>query len=63
MSILRLDLESYGLLSVKERALYIVRDHLNSWFQALTDDVKIKEMKANAKRNENRSASSLARHS
>ena len=61
MSVLRLDLESYGMLSIKERAIYIVRDHLNDWFQALSDNAKIKEMKLNAKRNESRQAPTKAR--
>lgn len=51
MSVLRLDLETYSLLSVKERAMYIIRDHFSDWAQALSDNAKIKEMKANAKRN------------
>lgn len=63
MLALQLDLKEYGRLSVKERAMYIVRDHLNDWFQALSDHAKIKEMKANAKRNEGRKVASKARHS
>lgn len=54
---LGLDRETYGLLSVKERSMYIVRDHLDRWFQALSDHAKLKEMKANAKRNEGRKVS------
>lgn len=63
MQALGLNLETYGLLSVRERAMYIIRDHLDEWFQALSDDAKIKEMKLNAKRNEARKASTSPRRS
>lgn len=62
MLALGLDRTAYGLLSVKERTIYVIRDHLNDWFQALSDHAKLKEMKANAKRNEGRKAPAKTSH-
>lgn len=63
MLALGVDRKVYGLLSVKERTMYVVRDHLNDWYQALSDHAKIKEMKSNARRNEGRKTSTKARRS
>ncbi len=40
---------NYGLLAAKERALYIVRDHIDDWFQSMADYDKTREMEARAK--------------
>lgn len=62
MLALGLDRLGYGLLPVKERALYIVRDHLADWFQMLSDAARIKEIEANAtKRNARHQAPPAAR--
>lgn len=44
--------EAYSYLSLKERTIYVVRDHISDWFQALSDEDRFKEMKLkNANRN------------
>lgn len=63
MKELNLTWEQYGLLPVRIRAIYIIRDHLSEWFQSLADDAQIKEMKTNAKRSKNRKAPATARRS
>ena len=60
---LNLTWEQYGLLPVEERAIYVVRDHMQEWFQALVDDARVKEMEAHAKRSKSHSASAAARRS
>lgn len=62
MSALGLNRKQYSLLSVKERAIYVVRDHLTEWFQTLATDAQIKELERNApKRNAHRKAPALRR--
>lgn len=63
MSKLGLNRMSYSLLSVKERAMYIVRDHLSEWFQSLHDDQRIKEMQADAKQRKVGQTASSRSHS
>lgn len=51
MSNLGLTRQQYSLLPIKERTIYVIRDNLTLWFQALANDEQIKELEANAKRN------------
>lgn len=60
---LNLTWEQYGLLPVRQRTIYVIRDHLPEWFQSLTDNAQMKEMSANAKRLESRTTSAYARRS
>lgn len=60
---LRLTWDEYGLLPVKKRTIYVIRDHIEDWFQALSDHAQMKEMKANAKRNEGRKTPTSTRRS
>lgn len=50
MQNLGLNRANYGLLAAKERALYIVRDHIDDWFQSMADYDKIREMEARTKK-------------
>lgn len=61
MGRLNLTWEQYGLLSVRQRTVYIVRDHLQEWFQSLSDNAQMKELRANAKRNESRKTPAITR--
>lgn len=63
MSNLGLTRQKYSLLSARERTIFVVRDHLTMWFQALSDDAQMKELEANAKRNAHRSSPARARRS
>ena len=54
MGRLNLTWEQYGLLSVRQRTIYVIRDYLQEWFQSLSDNAQMKELTANAKRNESR---------
>lgn len=59
MLALILNRQQYSQLSVKERTMYVVRDHLENWFQSLADNAKMKELEAHAnKRVKSRKATS-----
>lgn len=60
---LNLTWEQYGLLSVRQRTIYVIRDYLQGWFQALIDNTQMKELAANAKRNKSRKTPTAARRS
>lgn len=40
----------YGELSVKERTIYVINDHIDDWFQALVDDEARKELEKLSKK-------------
>ncbi len=63
MQRLNLTWKEYGLLPGYQRTVYVVRDHLQEWFQSLSDNARMKEFEANAKRNESRKAPTLTRRS
>lgn len=58
---LNLTWEQYGLLPIRQRTIYVIRDHLSEWFQALSDNAQMKEFAANAKRNESRKTPATSR--
>ena len=60
---LNLTWEQYGLLPIRQRTIYVIRDHLSEWFQALSDNAQMKEFEANAKRNESSKAPTASRRS
>lgn len=53
MGELGLNRQTYGRLSVSDRALYLARDRIDGWFQSLMDDAAIKEMKKKNAQNRN----------
>lgn len=61
MGRLNLTWEQYGLLSVRQRTIYVIRDYLQEWFQSLSDNAQMKELKASAKRNESRKTPATTR--
>lgn len=63
MQRLNLTWEEYGLLPGYQRTVYVIRDHLSEWFQTLSDNAQMKELQANAKRNESRKAPAATRRS
>lgn len=62
MSNLGLTRQQYSLLPIKERTIYVIRDNLTSWFEALSTNEQIKEIEANAKRNARSKTPAPGRH-